>query len=151
ASDPSDTTSTTECFTVNPVTPQLTTQVATGTVTLGNPISDTATITGTANQPGSPVINPITAGAAAGGSIPWNVSGPDSCSTLAAGPFTRTISGDGTYPTALQNAVSFTPTAIGVYVFVASYSGNSPNTNGVPAIDCASQPATEKVTVIGNA
>jgi hypothetical protein len=151
ASDPSDTTSTTECFTVTPVTPQLNTQVGNGIVTLGNPITDTATIGGTAFQPGTPVINPTTAGVKAGGDITWNVYGPDSCTTLAAGPFTRTITGDGTYPTGAQNAVSFTPTAIGVYVFVASYGGNSPNTNGVPAIDCASQPSTEMVSVIGNA
>ncbi len=57
-----------ECFSVTPVQPTLTTQ-ASGPVQLGSAISDTATLTGTANRPGSPIINPTTAGAAAGGTI----------------------------------------------------------------------------------
>ena len=150
ASDPSDATSLSECFNVTPVQPTLSTQ-ASGPVTLGNPISDTATILGTANQPGSPVINPTTAGAAAGGDITWTVFGPNDCTTVAAfGPTgtSRTISGDGTYPkTPGQAAVSFTPTAVGTYTFVASYGGNSPNTKNVAATACGDQPATEKVTV----
>src|SRR5262249_17463996 len=41
---------------------------------------------------------------------------------------TRTVNGNGTYPTAAQPAVSFTPNAPGTYHWVASYSGDSPNT-----------------------
>src|SRR5262249_48339926 len=52
---PSTDDSSTECFTVTPVTPTLTTQ-ASGTAQLGHAITDTATLTGTANEPGSPVI-----------------------------------------------------------------------------------------------
>ena len=40
-----------ECFNVTPVTPTLTTSAG-ADVVLGNPITDTATLTGTANQPG---------------------------------------------------------------------------------------------------
>jgi hypothetical protein len=149
AHDPSDTTSVTECFVVNPVQPTLSTQ-ASGPATLGDAISDTATLTGTANQPGTPVINPTTAGGAAGGTITWTAFGPDNCTTVAMASTDRTVSGDGTYPTAAQSPVSFTPTAVGTYTFVASYSGNLPNTLGVAAIACLSQPATEKVTVTGH-
>jgi hypothetical protein len=146
SSDPSDATSTTECFSITPVTPKLTTQVVNASVVLGNPIQDNATLSGTAPEPGTPIINPTTAGSAAGGTINWTVYGPNSCTTVAKTGLSRTVLGDNTY-----GPVSFTPTAIGVYVFVASYTGDSPNTNGVAATDCASQPDTEKVTVTGNA
>ena len=39
----------------------------------------------TANQPGTPVINPTTAGAPADGTITFFLYGPDQCTTLAAG------------------------------------------------------------------
>jgi hypothetical protein len=136
----------TECFTVSPVTPTLTTQ-ASGPVALGNPISDTATLTGTANQPGTPVINPTTAGAPANGTITFTAFGPNDCTTVAFGPVTRIVSGDGTYPTAAQAAVSFTPTAVGTYTWVASYSGDPPNTNPVPASACPDTTGTETVVV----
>ena len=119
----------TECFTVNPVTPTLATQAGAGPVLLGNPISDTATLTGTANEPGTPVINPTTAGSPAGGTITFTAFGPNDCSTVAF-TTTRAVSGDGMYPTASQAAVSFTPTAVGTYHWAATYSGDPPNTNG---------------------
>jgi hypothetical protein len=116
-----------ECFTVNPVTPTLGTTAGTSPVLLGQPVTDTATLSGTANQPGSPIINgPL--GAAAGGSITFTLFGPNSCSTVATGtgtnPQTVPVSGDDTY-----GPVSFTPNAVGTYHWVASYSGNLPNTN----------------------
>jgi hypothetical protein len=161
SSDPDDATNTSECFLVNPVTPTLTTQ-ASGDVTLGSPISDTATLSGTANQPGtgglggaetiSPgSINPTTPGAAAGGTISWTAYGPGDCSTVAFGPTTRDVSGNGTYPTAAQTAISFTPTAVGTYTFVASYSGSSPNTNSVPNSACPDLTGAEDVVVSGQA
>ena len=127
-----------ECFDVTPVTPTLTTQAGED-VTLGQDITDTATLTGTANQPGTnggsnpgepdntyPSIN-ATNGAPAGGTITWTVQGPDDCDasglTVTGSP--ATVSGDDTY-----GPVSATPTAIGTYTFVATYSGSSPNTNG---------------------
>jgi hypothetical protein len=65
------------------------------------------------------------------------------------------VSGNGTYPKTAapdsQLAVSFTANAPGVYTFVASYGGNSPNTSASTAVACADQPGGEKVTVTGNA
>jgi hypothetical protein len=125
--------STGECFTVNPVTPTLSTQAGTGPVDLGQPITDTATLTGTANRPGSPVINPTTAGAPAGGSITFTAFGPNDCTTVAFTSSTVPVTGDGTY-----GPVSFTPTQPGTYHWAASYSGDPPNTN--PAdhnLDCS--------------
>ncbi len=116
-----------ECFTVNPVTPALATAAGAGPVLLGQPVTDTATLSGTAGQPGSPIINGAL-GAAAGGSITFTLLGPNDCTTSAAGtgtnPQSVAVSGDGTY-----GAVSFTPSAAGTYHWVASYSGSSPNTN----------------------
>jgi len=109
-----------ECFTVNPVTPPLDTSAGPPTsVVLGNPVTDTATLSGTSTQPGTPVINPTTAGAPAGGTIQFTLLKAD-CSTLATGtgtnPQSVTVSGNGTY-----GPVSFTPDAIGTYHWKAVY------------------------------
>src|SRR6266545_781518 len=129
-----------ECFTVTPVTPQLATSAGAGPVQLGNPISDTATLTGTANQPGTPAINPTTLGAPADGTIIFTAYGPNNCTTVAF-TTTVTVSGDGTY-----GPVSFTPTAIGTYHWAAVYSGDPPNTNGTSHnLDCSDP--SENVTV----
>ncbi len=154
SSDPKPTgdTSTTECFKVVPVTPTLTTSAG-ADVTLGNTISDTATLSGTAKQPGTDGIGPggtinATAGtqAAAGGTITWSVDGPNSCSasglTVTGSP--ATVSGDNTY-----GAVTALPTAVGRYTFIATYSGNSPNTNGAGPTGCPE--GTEEVVVTGSA
>jgi hypothetical protein len=153
SSDPEgpEDTSTTECFKVNPVTPTLTTD-ASDPVSLGNPISDTATLSGTANAPGTNGIGPggtinATNGAPANGTISFTAFGPNNCTTTAFGPVTRAVSGDATYPTAAQPAVSFIPTAVGTYTWVASYSGDSPNTNAVPASACPDPTGTETVLV----
>jgi hypothetical protein len=153
SSDPpaGDTTTVTECFLVNPVTPTLTTQASPNT-TFGQPISDTATLTGTANAPGTNGIGPggtinATNGAPANGTISFTAFGPGNCTTVAFGPVTRAVSGDATYPTAAQPSVSFTPTAVGTYTWVASYSGDSPNTNAVPASACPDPTGTETVVV----
>jgi hypothetical protein len=129
-----------ECFTVTPVTPQLAT-TAGPDVLLGNPITDTATLTGTANQPGTPAINPTTAGAPAGGTITFTLYGPNDCTTVAFTSDPVAVSGDGTY-----GPVSFTPTAVGTYHWVATYSGDSPNTNGTSHnTDCSD--ANEDVVI----
>ncbi|GAA3646703.1 hypothetical protein GCM10022237_02720 [Nocardioides ginsengisoli] len=58
-----------ECFIVNPVTPTLTTSAGAGVV-LGNAVTDTATLGGTATHPATPVINLTGAsGPPAGGTI----------------------------------------------------------------------------------
>jgi hypothetical protein len=137
-----------ECFTVNPLQPTLPTQVANSPVPFGETITDTVSLSGTADQEGTngdapePTIN-ADRGGPAGGTIHVDVYGPDSCDAAdIVHSEDITVSGDGDYDT-----TAFAPDAPGVYVFVASYSGDDPNTLGVDAIDCASQPENEKVTV----
>jgi hypothetical protein len=147
---PSKDDSTGECFLVTPLQPALTTQATTGPVPFGNSITDTVSLTGTANQEGTDGVGPggtinATRGGGAGGTIHVDVYGPDSCSTIAHSADLN-VSGDGNYGGAGSD-LEFTPAAPGVYVFVASYSGDSPNTLGITAIACADQPSNEKVTV----
>lgn len=150
--DDGDTTNLSECFQVNPITPTLTTQ-ASGPVALGNPISDTATLTGTARQPGTNGIGPggtinATDAALDDGSITWRALGPNNCTTVAMGATSRDVTGDGTYPTVPpQTAVSFTPTAVGTYTFVAKYDSGSVNTNSVGESACPDTTGTETVLV----
>jgi hypothetical protein len=119
-----------ECFTVNPVTPTLST-TAGADVNLGSAVTDSATLSGTATQPADPVINLTgTAGAAAGGTITFQLFGPSDtgCGALAFTSATVAVTGDNTYN---SPAPQFVPTEAGNYHWVAVYSGNSPNTNGV--------------------
>ena len=138
----------TECFIVDPVTPTLTTGAST-TVVLGGAIHDTAFLSGTATKPGDPIINPTTPGGAATGTITFNLYGPivgpitdTSCTTLAAGftATTKSVSGNANYVSA-----DFTPTAVGTYVWIASYDGDSPNTNASAPSLCSD--AAESVTI----
>jgi hypothetical protein len=126
---------TSECFSIGPVTPVLTT-TAGDDVTLTNPIIDHASLTGTAKQPGTDGIGPggtINATAAtqanANGTITFSVDGPNSCNasglTVTGSPVT--VNGDNTS----YGPVSATPTVLGTYTFIATYSGSSPHTNGV--------------------
>ena len=119
--------SATECFTVNPVTPDLATTAGADT-NLGGTVSDSATLGGTATQPANPVINLTgTGGAAAGGTITFKLYGPGDCTTVAYTSAAVPVSGNGTYNTPNPQ---FTPTSAGTYHWVAVYSGSSPNTNG---------------------
>lgn len=116
-----------ECFTVNPVNAALTTTAGAG-VFLGGTVSDSATLSGLATQPASPVINLTgTAGPAAGGSVTFKLYGPDDCSTLAYTSAAVPVSGNGSYGTP---SPQFEPTAAGTYHWVAVYSGSAPNTGG---------------------
>jgi hypothetical protein len=116
-----------ECFTVNPVTPVLAT-TAGPDVNLGSSVSDAANLSGTATQPANPVINLTGAGGApAGGTITFTLYGPNDCSTSAYTSAGVTVSGNGTYNTP---SPPFVPTAAGDYHWVAVYSGSSPNTSG---------------------
>jgi hypothetical protein len=116
--------SATECFTVDPVTPNLAT-TAGADVFLGNPVTDNATLTNLATKPASPVINLTgTGGAAAGGTITFTLYGPNNCTSVAYTSSPVAISSTGTA------SAQFTPTATGTYHWVASYSGDSPNNNG---------------------
>jgi hypothetical protein len=141
---------TNECFTVTPVTPSLTTSAGPDVV-LGNPVTDTATLSGTANQPGSPAINPTTAGAKAGGSISFKLLKGD-CSTLATGtgsnPQSVSVSGDGTY-----GPVSFTPNAIGTYHWVATYTPATGDPNNLGSTwngDCSDDNETVVVLSVAS-
>ncbi|HEX5857348.1 MAG TPA: hemagglutinin [Microbacterium sp.] len=127
--------SATECFTVNPVTPTLST-TAGADVLLGNAVTDSAALGGTATQPANPVINLTgTGGAPAGGTITFTLYGPDDCATLAHTSAAVAVSGNGTYNTPDPQ---FVPGAAGEYSWVAVYSGSSPNTNGLTHnADCA--------------
>jgi hypothetical protein len=119
--------SATECFTVNPVTPTLST-TAGADVFLGSAVTDSALLGGTATQPANPVINLTgTGGAAAGGTITFKLYGPDDCGTLAYTSPAVAVNGNGSYGTP---APQFVPLAAGEYSWVASYSGSSPNTDG---------------------
>jgi hypothetical protein len=122
--------SATECFTVNPVDPTLST-TAGADVTLGTAVTDSATLGGTATQPANPVINLTgTGGAAAGGTITFKLYGPSDsgCGSLVYTSTTVAVSGNNTYS---SPAPQFVPATAGNYHWVAVYSGNSPNTNGV--------------------
>jgi hypothetical protein len=144
----SDDDGTNECFTVTPVTPALTT-TAGADVVLGNPVTDTAGLSGTANQPGTPAINPTTAGAAAGGTIKFTLVKND-CTTLATGtgtnPQSVTVSGDNTY-----GPVSFTPNAVGTYHWIAQYipaTGDPNNVGSTHNGDCSDSNETVVVNSV---
>jgi hypothetical protein len=142
-----------ECFLITPRTAGLVTAAGAGPVNFGQPVTDTAVLTNTANHQGSggPAgstdgsINPATPGGPAGGSITFTLYKND-CTTLATGTGTnpQTVSpviGDGSY-----GPVSFTPDAPGTYHWVVSYSGDTPNTIGT-IHDPACQDPAESVVV----
>jgi hypothetical protein len=144
ANDPG--TSDAECFTVNPVRPSLPT-TAGDDVLLGSPVTDTAALSGTATQPGTPAINPTTPGPVAGGTITFTLVKND-CTTLATGtgtnPQSVTVSGNGTY-----GPVSFTPDAIGTYHWKASYTPATGDPNNLASAfngDCSD--SNETVVVL---
>jgi hypothetical protein len=95
----------TESSVVNKAQPGIVTH-ASGPVTIGNPISDTATLSG---------------GFSPTGSITFRAFSDASCSTQV---FTSTVpvSGNGDY-----GSGDFTPTAAGTYFWTASYSGDANN------------------------
>ena len=133
-----------QCFTVNAVTPTLSTS-ASADVLVGSTVSDSAGLSGTATQPATPVIN-LTgdAGPAAGGTITFKLYGPSSsgCGALVQTMPTVSVSGDDTYHTP---APQVSPSAPGNYHWVAVYSG-SPNTNGTTH-NAACDDTSEDVTV----
>ena len=92
----------TECFEVNPVTPDLGDHRG-ADVFLGNEVTDSADLDGTATQPADPVINlDGTAGAPAAGTITFTLYGPDDCTTVAFTSDPVDVSGDGTYESAVH-------------------------------------------------
>jgi hypothetical protein len=121
---------------------------------LGQPVTDTATLTNTAHDPGTggPAgstdgsINPATLGNDADGTITFTLYKDNACTVLATGtgtnPQTVPVTGDGTY-----GPVSFTPDAPGTYHWVASYSGDLPNTLASGPSACLDE--NEDVVVVG--
>ena len=121
-----------ECFVVNPVTPTLST-TAGADVTLGSPVTDVATLSGTAPKPTANVIETSAPSAGsrtkAGGTITFTLFGPSSSgcgSQIAAATQQVTVNGDSS-ATQVYSA-TFTPTEAGDYHWKASYSGDTPNT-----------------------
>jgi hypothetical protein len=140
-----------ECFVVNPRKATLSTNAGAGPVDFGNAVTDTAHLGNTVHEPGTggPTgsdgsINPATLGGDAGGTITFTLYKDNSCGTKATGtgtnPQTVSVSGNGDY-----GPVSFTPDAPGTYYWVASYSGDSPNTLASDASSCSD--SNESVTV----
>ncbi len=149
-----------ECFEVTPLTPTLTTSAGEDVV-LGNPITDTATLTGTANQPGDnggsdpgqpgntyPSINADN-GALANGTITFSLVGPDDCVSVPTGFTDIVVNVDGDSDADTEYTASFTPAAVGEYTWIADYSGDSPNTNDIDPTGCPD--ANEAVIVTGEA
>jgi hypothetical protein len=165
STDPTNATDQSECFSVTPRTPNLTTCSGTyggdpltctpgGTVNFGSSVSDRANVTNTANEQGTLGIGsdgsilgstpPGTAGGPAQGTITFKLYGPGSCTTLAANfpsaGLTASVNGNGIY-----GPVTFTPAAPGVYHWKASYGGDTPNTNSADENNCSN--TDEDVTV----
>jgi hypothetical protein len=126
------------------VTPTISTS-ATGPVLLGAAIDDTATLGGTANRPGTGglgdgSINPTVVQAAAGGTITFSLYGPSAtpvCSTTAIATSVVNVNGNANYKASSGMVTgSLTPTSVGTYYWIASYSGDSPNTSGPVSTAC---------------
>ncbi|HEX2053900.1 MAG TPA: Ig-like domain repeat protein, partial [Actinomycetota bacterium] len=109
-----------------PVTPALSTQVTPAVATVGQPVTDTATLSGGNNPTGT---------------ITFNAYGPADANCTGAPVYSATVpvSGNGAYAA----TPAFTPTAPGTYRFVASYSGDAGNS---PVAGVCNAP-NESVTV----
>ena len=134
-----------ECFVVNPVTPTLSTSAG-ADVLLGQAVTDSATLGGTATQPANPVINLTGTGGAAAG---WN----DHLQAVRAErhrvrcPRVHVADGGGLGQRHVQQpGAPVRPDGPGNYHWVAVYSGNLPNTNGVTH-NAACTDTNEDVTV----
>ena len=141
-----------ECFQVNPVTPTLTTTAGADAV-LGNPVTDTATLTGTALQPMNPVIQTVQPSTTvpprtnAGGKITFTLytKTATSCVAVAGSATEVTVNGDSSQTNVYS--VSFTPTAAGTYQWGAVYSDSTTNTNGASHNSGTCNVSAEEVVV----
>ena len=109
-----------ESVTVAKKTPTISTQASADT-TIGGQISDTATIAAGFNPTGT---------------VTFKAYGPDdaNCSGAAAFTDTKPVSGNGNYPSA-----NFTPTAVGTYRWIATYSGDANNHTAAGACNDAGE------------
>lgn len=96
------------CY-VPKVQPTVVTQVSAASITIGGSVHDTATLSGGNNPTGT---------------ITFTAYGPDdaTCSGTAAFTSTVPVNGNGNY-----DSEPFTPTAVGTYEWIASYSGDAFN------------------------
>jgi hypothetical protein len=104
-----------ETVVVNKAQPGIVTQVSSASITIGGTVTDTATLSGGVNPTGT---------------ITFNVYGPNdaTCSGTATLVSTETVSGNGNY-----TSDPFTPTAVGTYRWIASYSGDANNESATTA------------------
>ncbi|HSA49215.1 MAG TPA: Ig-like domain-containing protein, partial [Yinghuangia sp.] len=86
---------------------------ATESVTIGSPISDTATLAGGVNPTGT---------------ITFRLYADAQCSTTPVFTSTVNVNGNGNYPSG-----QFTPTAVGTYYWTAQYSGDANNSGSTTA------------------
>lgn len=117
-----------ESVTVTPVgTPALVTQVSPTTASVGQPIVDTATLSGATNPTGT---------------ITFNAFGPNDATCAGAPVYTATVpvNGNGAYPA----SPAFVPTAPGTYRFIAAYGGDA---NNAPIVGVCNAPG-ETATVV---
>ena len=136
ADPPAGSASTTECFTITPAQPTISTLASANTVgvNLGTALNDTATLSGTSNKPN---------GSAAGGTITFRLYGPSASASCVnsgvganlVGTSVVNVSGDGTNYQASTGTITgtLTPTSAGKYWWTAEYSGDPPNTLNAPA------------------
>jgi hypothetical protein len=110
-----------ESVLVTPATPTIVT-TASAPVTVGSPISDSATLAGGVNPTGT---------------ITFTLFGPNNATCTGAPIFTSVVpvnAGNGTYPSG-----PFTPTTAGTYRFIAAYSGDGNNTGTTTACNDANE------------
>jgi len=174
ASDPPSATSTSlsECFEVLPRTPTLTTTATCSTAcNSGSAVNDVAHLGNTAKEPGTGGLGSdgsINAAAStqkfAGGTITFKLYGPASTATCVDPPTTganlvltsvvtivnsTTVGGDGDYNASdgviTGNGGTLNITAPGTYYWIASYSGDSPNTTGPVSTLCGDDGETSLI------
>jgi len=166
--EPGDDNGANECFTVAPVTPELSTTAtcSASPCVLGSTLKDTASLTGTATNPDSSKPGPNTTYPTINGgtkpadkSITWTLYGPGTggvaqCSTAKTGaptPSSVIVSGDNTSYGPVSYATSSSD-KVGAYEFAAKYPGEGPNTNAAADVTCDTTGANgEQVTVTGSA
>jgi len=108
-----------ESSVVNKKQPSMSTN-ATASVTIGSPISDTATLSGATTD--------------ASGTITFKLYSDASCSTLVTTLTNSTVNGNGNY-----GSGDYTPTAVGTYYWTASYGGDAKNESASTACGDANE------------
>ena len=120
-----------ETSVVNPGVATIVTS-ATPTVTIGSPISDTATVTGSPAPAPAPT-----------GTVVFTLFGPDNATCTGAPIFTSAAQPLAGGPPPTANSGPFTPTATGTYRWIAAYSGDA----NYPAATSACNDANEASVV----